>query len=115
MIFTNDFKFDYNKPITTRYQFSIKINRGLWPKYNNSIPKAYWELIQRCWKQDPNERPIFEEITEDLKSDKFVTEEFGNKTDLDQLHEYQERINKEDELIVLKNKDRKTQFNWKRN
>ena len=41
---------------------------------------------------NPRERPSFEEIVELLKDDKFALEEFGMKTNLNELHEYQKRI-----------------------
>lgn len=50
------------------------------------------ELIQKCWKQNPSERLTFEEIVNILKDEKYALEEYGMKTDLDDLHEYQERI-----------------------
>lgn len=49
-------------------------------------------MINECWEQDPNDRPTFDEIVEKLKSDKFALEEFGFKTNLDELHEYQQLI-----------------------
>lgn len=57
-----------------------------------NIPDSYWNLINQCWAHDPEVRPTFEEIVERLKSDEFVIEEFGMKTDLDQIHDYQNRI-----------------------
>lgn len=60
------------------------------------IPGCYWELIQCCWSHNPNERPTFDEITVALKDDRFAIEEFGMKTDLDQLHEYQARIDSDE-------------------
>ncbi|KAK8846911.1 hypothetical protein M9Y10_019479 [Tritrichomonas musculus] len=67
------------------------ISRSRPPKPRN-MPKHYWELIERCWKEDPDNRPTFSDITEILKNDEFAIEEFGMKTDLEQLHEYQRRI-----------------------
>lgn len=59
------------------------------------IPDHYWDLINKCWKNKPEERPTFEEITEILKNDTFALDEFGVKTDLNELHEYQKRIESE--------------------
>lgn len=56
------------------------------------MPQNYWELIQKCWEQEPSERPSFDEIVEILKSDKFAINEFGLKTNLEKLHDYQDRI-----------------------
>ena len=70
----------------------MKIARGLRPKKHEECPDVYWELIQDCWKQLPSERLTFDQIIEKLKDDKYALEEYGVKTDLDQLHKYQERI-----------------------
>ena len=68
------------------------INKGKRPKRPENIPDSYWELIQKCWKQDYKSRPTFEELVEELKQDKYAIEEYGMKTNLDELHEYQKRI-----------------------
>ena len=60
----------------------------------DSIPEHYWNLIQKCMDNDISKRPSFEEITEILKNDKYAIEEFGMKTNLEQLHEYQNRIDR---------------------
>lgn len=39
----------------------------------------------------------FDEITEILKNDKFALDEFGVKTDLDELHKYQDKIDISDD------------------
>ena len=136
MMFSNTIQFADKKAIKSPQQFMMKIGRGHRPRRPDSIPDPYWELVQNCWKQHPPERPTFEEITEVLKDDKFAIEEFGMKTDLDKLHEYQERIDKDTEvadlsasssyveinhkkfLVSTKNtkisKERKTRFNWYR-
>ena len=37
-------------------------------EFNVIIPKIYRDLIERCWSPDPNDRPTFEEIANDLKT-----------------------------------------------
>ena len=32
------------------------------------MPDAYKELIEKCWSQDPEERPTFTEIVDELKN-----------------------------------------------
>lgn len=66
------------------------------PKKLSCIPECYWELMEKCWSYNPNDRPSFEEITNWLKDGKYAIEEFRQKTDLDQLHKYQEKIEKEE-------------------
>lgn len=79
-------------PINTKTMLVRKITKGERFDKPKIIPEPYWELINKCWNQNPDERPTFPEIVEILKSDKFAIEEFGLKTNLDELHEYQNRI-----------------------
>lgn len=138
-MFTNLIQFDDKKPLRSSQQFMMKIGRGLRPRKPDNIPEAYWQLINKCWKQEPANRMTFEEITEELKKDIYAIEEYGQKTDLDQLHEYQNRIDKDipstdftkstSKLIELRDtkmlvkthtsgkllrKERKTKFDWYR-
>ncbi|KAK8861175.1 hypothetical protein M9Y10_012870 [Tritrichomonas musculus] len=53
------------------------------------------ELITKCMKENPCERPSFDQIIDILKDDSFALDEFGMKTDLNKLHEYQNRIDSE--------------------
>lgn len=73
---------------TTRY-YGKKSN-----EFSN-IPCQYMELLEKCWNYDEYKRPTFEEIVEILKNDKFALDEFSLKTNLDELHEYQNRIDKD--------------------
>lgn len=56
------------------------INKNARPKFptdnENKIPECYQELIERCWCDDPSERPSFDEIIEILQTDhRFITSE----------------------------------------
>ena len=42
------------------------IYHGNRPRLPESLPPPYRELIERCWHQDPNERPEFCEIVQAL-------------------------------------------------
>ena len=70
------------------FQYMVKIKKGKRPYRRPEIPDVYWELITRCWDENPEKRPSFVEITNMLRSDKYAINEFGLTTDLDQLHEY---------------------------
>ena len=39
------------------------------PKFNSDIPDCYKELIEACWSQDPQKRPTFSDIVEEIKTD----------------------------------------------
>lgn len=103
-MFSNTIEFE-KKKIRTPQQFIMQITRGKRPNKPKDIPEHYWNLIQNCWKQNYLDRPTFKQITEILKDDKYALEEFGMKTDLEQLHEYQKRIDPDfqaDEISSLK-------------
>jgi serine/threonine protein kinase len=70
------------------------------------IPETFWKLITLCWKQEPEKRPSFHEITEMMLESDDLT--FPG-TDLDEYHEYQNRIIREtndspirDPSVILK-------------
>lgn len=69
-----------------------EIAKGNRPVKLNNIPDHYWELIEYCWDDNLDSRPSFNEIVEILKDDKYALTEFGVETNLDELHEYQNRI-----------------------
>jgi hypothetical protein len=49
------------------------------------IPDAIWELIEMCWKQNPDERPTFSRIVDMMKSsDRYVLDGI----DLSEYYEY---------------------------
>lgn len=78
----------------TKFVFKLfnYITEGKRPYRPELIPDVYWELIQKCWCQNPEDRLTFEDITNMLRSDKYTLEELGMKTNLDQQHGYQNRI-----------------------
>lgn len=129
-MFSNKIAFPDKKPIRNQQVYMMKIGNGDRPIKPDLIPDCYWELVQKCWDQAPNKRPKFKDIVKMLRNDKFAINEFGMKTDLDELHEYQDRIDKENEddgdgdgevkngKIKLepdqKWKNRKNKFKWSR-
>lgn len=142
-MFSNLVQFADLKAIRSPQQYLRKIEQGQRPLKPASIPEPYWELIQKCWDQNPSDRPTFEQITEYLRDDKYAINEFEMTTNLDELHEYQSRIDEDDSEIsidfskstIIRNNDKnflmksrskikitpeviktrtKTKFNWKR-
>ena len=98
-MFSNSLKFSEGFALN-RFAFLKNILNSKRLKRPQNIPDNFWELIQKCWNDDPDERPTFSEITEILKDDNFALEEFGMKTDLDELHQYQNKIG--DDPISIK-------------
>lgn len=44
------------------------IYKGYRLSINSSVPRAYKELIESCWAQDPSKRPTFDEIVIQLET-----------------------------------------------
>ncbi|KAK8889378.1 hypothetical protein M9Y10_034124 [Tritrichomonas musculus] len=52
----------------------MKVTSGYRPEIAENVPDCYRELIQKCWSQDPSERPTFDSIVDLLKSNTdFIT------------------------------------------
>ena len=50
--------------------------RGVRPVFNIDIHECYRKLIEKCWQQEPEKRPTFNEIVELLRNDEeFLTDE----------------------------------------
>ena len=64
----------------------------------STIPEIYWNLIERCLKEDPKERPTMKQIVDELKGDQYLIEEFGMKADTNEVKQYQRKI-ENDETI----------------
>lgn len=51
-----------------------KVQKGERPEFNFQISEPYRLLIEKCWSQNPDDRPTFSEIVELLKNDQgFIT------------------------------------------
>lgn len=101
-MFTEVIQFSKAQPKITNFVYMREISKGNRPLRQPGIPDHFWDLINQCWAQLPEDRPTFEEITNLLKDDKYALSEFGKETNLDELHEYQERIDVNDEISFSK-------------
>lgn len=70
------------------YDIQLLYN-GAFLKKPAKISDQYWKLILKCMNNNPELRPTFDEIVSELRDDKFIYEE---GTDMDALHEYQNRV-----------------------
>lgn len=52
------------------------VSQKVRPEIPQDVPKPYKDLIEKCWSQDPKERPTFEDIVNQMKNEK----EFVNET-----------------------------------
>jgi hypothetical protein len=46
-----------------------KVERGVRYVRLPEIPEAHWELMCKCWKQSPDDRPTFAQLLEYFHSD----------------------------------------------
>ncbi|KAK8880747.1 hypothetical protein M9Y10_003434 [Tritrichomonas musculus] len=54
------------------------------PEFKFPVPDCNYQLITRFWAQDPDERPTFDEIVEELKTnDEFITDSVDKDEFLD--------------------------------
>lgn len=52
-----------------------RVKKGERPTFNVPVPNSYQSLIEKCWSQDPKERPSFDEILTQLQNDAgFITD-----------------------------------------
>lgn len=57
------------------FSLCLKVKYGERPIFNVEIPQAYKYLIFRCWSQEPESRPTFDQILNELRTDrKYITE-----------------------------------------
>lgn len=70
-IYTNERPFnncDYRKLL-------INLLKGNRPQFKAPIPECIKKLIEKCWADNPNDRPTFDEIVEELTTNRdFITE-----------------------------------------
>lgn len=68
------------------------VQKGTRPEFTEQIPDCYIKLIEKCWSQDPKDRPTFDEIVHLLKTDRdFIR----NNINEDDYRNYIEYIDKE--------------------
>ena len=93
-MFTHEYVLENGQKLRDLHNIKISILKSIsdGKRYmrDPAIPDAIWDLICRCWSQNPADRPSFEEITEELRRSPELWALAG--TDLDELIEYQSRI-----------------------
>lgn len=70
--------FHLKLPIKKLNAFKIMSDtlEGKRPKIDASVPLVYRNLIERCWAADPDNRPSFDSIVDEIKSNhEFITDE----------------------------------------
>ena len=79
-----------------------KVVKGYRPKHSIEIPDKMWNLITKCWSENPEQRPTFEYIFDQLSSDMSYSSE---NVDEDEIMDYIEML-KKGELKERNKKDK---------
>lgn len=67
------------------------------PEFKRPIPEVYKQLIEKCWSDDPNERPSFNSIVKELRNNPdFITDKV-NKTEFRDYVKYIDQFNAVDQ------------------
>ncbi|KAK8897656.1 hypothetical protein M9Y10_015619 [Tritrichomonas musculus] len=62
------------------FEISYKVIEGYRPKFLKKIPESYKNLIERCWEKEPENRPTFDEILNQLRNDRgFITDQIDEE------------------------------------
>lgn len=95
--------------------FSIQefVKSGRRPEIASDTPEVYKFLIEQCWDQDPNNRPTFEQILQQLKNDPGFLEnvdedDFLNYTDF--IDDYKFSFDKEKKINVQNFEERQSKI-----
>ncbi|KAK8837376.1 hypothetical protein M9Y10_036809 [Tritrichomonas musculus] len=65
-LISNHRAFDKSRSIEEHYKYIVEEHQR--PNISDNIPDCYRTLIERCWSEDPNERPTFSDILIELRT-----------------------------------------------
>ena len=85
--FTDSMVFDDGSEPWNPFHFYRTVGEGHRFKRADNIPDFYWDLICKCWSQDPNDRPSFVEIVKHLRA--HTSEYAFEGSDLSLVREYE--------------------------
>lgn len=70
----------FNEISNKNQLFDFIFERKYRPKIKEDVPLSYRNLIEKCWSQDESERPTFDDIVFNLKTDSgFITKQIDKK------------------------------------
>ena len=72
MILFNFFEGESDMRKFASTKFRVQIKNGKRPQFSDSTLPAWKNLIEKCWDQDPYQRPSFTEICNLMESEDFV-------------------------------------------
>lgn len=85
----------YNDDSLTAIDVINKLRKNERPTFSPNVPEKIKNLIENCWKQDPNDRFTFMQILKELITKKIVFEANGESNDV--IEEFYKRIKVKDE------------------
>lgn len=92
-ILTNSFSYpelEYGDMSDLDFKYKVVKNKYR-PKLDNKIKESLQEIITKCWSDDPNDRPSFEEIFDNLSN--FNQHYFLDNVDTEKIKNYIYKIN----------------------
>lgn len=100
-------------------EFNIQkdVESGARPSFIKQVPDCYKRLIEKCWAQDPKERPTFEYIVNELRNNpEFITEnvnkeEYDNYIQMIGVAPISFESNKTFRVVNNSNKNKVNKFN----
>jgi serine/threonine protein kinase len=90
-LFSNDCCFGDDLRSSGEGKLMSAISKGRRLSRSEGIPDFYWNLIEKCWDHNPNERPYFSQIIEELRANR-LQYAFWEGVDMDELIKYEDRI-----------------------
>jgi hypothetical protein len=88
-LFTTEIAMSDDKPLKNHAQLVLRMMQGIRLKLVPSIPEPYQQLIQKCWDQQPDERPAFADIVKRFDTS---DELYFQGTDVAKFREYKEKL-----------------------
>ena len=64
------------------------LSKGKRPKINGPVSKPYKDLIQKCWSQNPTDRPTFADIVKMLRNDSLFMTDSTDRQECENYIEY---------------------------
>lgn len=81
------------------YQILFSVINNKRPEFNVYVPNCYKKLIEKCWHNDAEKRPTFNEIVDILENDnEFITENIDNE----EYADYREYVKKNEKEKITK-------------
>lgn len=82
---------DYTHKTTVAFQKSVILDK-IRPTFVTEVKESLKELIEKCWSENPNDRPTFDELFDKLSGNEDEGKYFLDNVDVDELNFYINKI-----------------------